>query len=191
LTKLIKFDGILCFDFEASSFNKSSYPVEIGTCDPVTLEVWSSLIRREPGWTDWSWEAETIHGISKRDLEAAPSASVVASEFARRAKERLVLSDAPQLDARWLLSLMRSVGERGPFWIADLWEAAGLIVRDNKGSKEHFDIAFNEAEDLKGVRHRAGPDAHRNAFLIAALMRRYRCGSALSVPETSIIRLSL
>jgi len=54
-------------DFEASLLSKHSYPIEI-----IWVFEWRSrtfLIKPAPGWTDWSAEAEAIHGISPEFLQ--------------------------------------------------------------------------------------------------------------------------
>jgi hypothetical protein len=55
-------------DFEASSLNKDSYPVEVAWVFEDGRSR-SFLIRPAPGWTDWSAEAEAIHGISRDQLD--------------------------------------------------------------------------------------------------------------------------
>jgi DNA polymerase III epsilon subunit-like protein len=54
-------------DFEASSISNKSYPIEVGW----VFEDGSGedfLIRPEQSWTDWSANAQAIHGITKMML---------------------------------------------------------------------------------------------------------------------------
>lgn len=51
-------------DFEASSLSKQSYPIEVAWVFEDGRHR-SHLIRPTPEWTDWSHEAEQIHGISR------------------------------------------------------------------------------------------------------------------------------
>ncbi len=74
---------LVFLDFEASSLSKQSYPVEVAW----VFEDGRSrafLIRPAPDWTDWSSEAEAIHGISRELLEKEDVAvSIIADEMVK------------------------------------------------------------------------------------------------------------
>src|SRR6478735_11535161 len=59
---------IVFLDFEASSLSKHSYPVEIAWVFEDGRSR-SFLIKPKSGWTDWSADAEKIHGISRDRLQ--------------------------------------------------------------------------------------------------------------------------
>lgn len=56
------------FDIEASSLGPDSYPIEVGWVSvKPNDEIVSGamLIKPAADWTDWSQEAEAVHGISR------------------------------------------------------------------------------------------------------------------------------
>lgn len=58
---------LVFLDFEASSLNKRSYPIEVGwILEGGRSE--SRLIRPAPDWTDWGPAAEGIHHIDRSML---------------------------------------------------------------------------------------------------------------------------
>jgi hypothetical protein len=66
-------------DFEASSLSKRSYPGEIAWVFEDARSP-SFCIKPAQGWTDWSTEAEALHGIFRQQLESygvdVPSSSM-------------------------------------------------------------------------------------------------------------------
>ena len=65
---------IVFLDFEASSLSKHSYPVEIAWVFEDGRSR-SFLIKPKSGWTDWSADAEKIHGISRDRLQEKEATS--------------------------------------------------------------------------------------------------------------------
>ena len=59
---------IVFLDFEASSLARRGFPIEIAWVFE-TGEAESHLIRPAADWTEWSAEAESIHGIPRASLE--------------------------------------------------------------------------------------------------------------------------
>jgi hypothetical protein len=97
-------------DFEASSLARHSYPIEVAwVFEDGSGE--SHLIRPAPDWTDWSYAAETIHGICRSTLEAEGEPH---GDVARRMIEVLTGHDlhasAPSWDGKWLSALLRAAG---------------------------------------------------------------------------------
>lgn len=97
-------------DLEASSLHHDSFPIEIGwVFEDGSGE--SFLIRPEPGWKDWSSDAQALHGLC---METLLREGLPATEVARRAadalKGRLVVSDAPGADQKWLDRLTEVAG---------------------------------------------------------------------------------
>ncbi len=97
-------------DFEASSLCKGGFPVEVAWVFE-TGEAESHLIRPAPDWTEWSAEAEAVHGIPRARLEAEGRP---VAEVAQRAVEVLsghrLYASAPSWDGKWLSRLLRGGG---------------------------------------------------------------------------------
>lgn len=97
-------------DFEASSLGKHSYPIEIAW----VLEDGRSrsmLIRPELGWTDWSQDAERVHGISRHLLETEGIAvEDVVGELMTELVGHDLLASSPSWDGKWLSVLLRAGG---------------------------------------------------------------------------------
>jgi len=112
--------GPAFIDFEASSLNLiTSYPIEVGVCLPDgSLHSW--LIRPHGLWQDWSESAETIHGISRAqlELEGQPVHNV-----ARQLNQLLtdqVFCDAWTFDSFWLHRLYRAAGATAGFQLESI-----------------------------------------------------------------------
>lgn len=101
---------LVFLDFEASSLSKKSYPIEIAWVFEDGRSR-SFLIRPAPGWTDWSTEAEAIHGISRQMLatEGVAISTIVAKMVATLSGHELYAS-APSWDGKWLSTLLRAAG---------------------------------------------------------------------------------
>lgn len=101
---------IAFIDFEASSLGDKSYPIEVAWIFEDGRSQ-SHLIKPAQDWTDWSDEAENIHGIS-RDLLASDGVSHV--DVAQAMVESLVghalYASAPSWDGKWLSVLLRAAG---------------------------------------------------------------------------------
>jgi hypothetical protein len=103
-------------DFEASSLAEGSFPIEVAWVDQVGQGE-RYLIRPAPDCTDWSGEAEMLHGIGRQDLVrhgtpyeqvARRAVKVLAAEDVR------VFSDSPPFDGRWLQHLLAAAGVTTP-----------------------------------------------------------------------------
>jgi hypothetical protein len=101
---------IVFIDFEASSLSKTSYPVEVGWVFEDG-RAFSCLLLPAPNWTDWSDEAQSIHGISRKELQR-DGMEVVA--VARKMLDTLsghdLFASAPSWDGKWLSALLRAGG---------------------------------------------------------------------------------
>ena len=103
--------GMLVFlDFEASSLAGKSYPIEVAWVFEDGRSR-SSLLRPTPGWTDWSADAERIHGISRDrlDIEGAAVAAI-AHEMVETLSGHALYASAPSWDGKWLSVLLRAAG---------------------------------------------------------------------------------
>jgi len=82
-------DLMTCFiDFETSSQNADSWPIEVGLATIVDNEtrVWGSLIRPSAHWdtNDWNSVFQKIHGIEFEDLREAPVPADVVDQLLMR-----------------------------------------------------------------------------------------------------------
>jgi DNA polymerase III epsilon subunit-like protein len=176
---------LLFINFEASSIGVGSFPIEVGWCH-LNGRGTSHLIRPDQSWTAWSLASQRIHGISREELQtkAAPVEQVAHSVAAALAPERaVVLSDAPLFDQFWLNKLLVQGGVPVTIPIVDLWELLGgktaTILRqagvpDRAVShliRETGAAARREVEARGPPRHRALPDAQRNAATWRTVVR--------------------
>ena len=157
----------MCIDFEASAL-ENGYPIEVGIADAATGTARAWLIRPEAAWLKgsiWSPASEAVHGISRAllDSEGEPPNTVWA-KLAAALAAKLVISDNPPFDSRWLSML---AGQVAVPTLEDLDGIAwGLAVRCGRRP----DIAWVKAEAEVWAKvptvHRAGPDALRNALIL-------------------------
>ena len=162
---------IVFLDFEASSLNRKSFPVEVAWVFE-TGEGESHLIRPQPDWTDWEAEAEGIHGLSRQRLERE---GMAADALARRMLEVLgphdLYASAPSWDGKWLSVLLRGGGQpRHALRLKDTEEArADLVARHlGPGRDEEARAILAEIERMgrdATPEHRALGDAERERQL--------------------------
>lgn len=101
---------IVFLDFEASSLSKHSYPIEIAWVFEDGRSR-SFLIRPHPGWTDWSDDAEKIHGITRERLQQEGSnVELVAREAVSELSGNDLYATSPSWDGKWLSALLRGGG---------------------------------------------------------------------------------
>src|SRR3569623_856698 len=96
--------------FEASSLADRSYPIEVGwvVADGAGE---AHLIRPAPEWTDWSDEAQAIHGIDRAELLAkGTSHEEVAHRMVDVLTGHTLCASAPSWDGKWLSALLRAAG---------------------------------------------------------------------------------
>ena len=170
-------------DFEASSLSAQSWPIEIGLSwiERDTLQTWHSLIRPAPEWNlaDWSPQSAAVHGIPIASLEGAPSALNVAQEFLKVLRDRRLVSDAPEFEARWLSRLLMVNGEDQVPLIEDFDGVSFAMY-----SGYALDIVY-ETVGRRPAPHRAGPDSARLArgWLLAA---RLQAPGASKAPQSRL-----
>lgn len=157
-------------DFEASSLNASSYPIEVGWIrEDGSGEAY--LIRPEADWTDWSCEAYELHGISREKLLAEGlTAACVARRVSSVLSEHDLFSDAPAQDTYWLTVLL-DTANLPTMRLRDSYEAFAAACRPltrrfhaslvTPLAQSIIATAENDAEVATERRHRAGDDAQR------------------------------
>jgi len=185
--RLVSIIPLLRFiDIEASAGGPEGWPIEIGWSvvapgiEPVS---WSSLIRPDDSWEDcWSHHSQKIHGITRQELEVAPSAALVARKIiaALAAPGVIVISDSPKNDQPWLDRLLSAAGQPpGTIRIISPGAAFNDFVPPEKikAMKDYL-------RDNKGP-HRAGEDAVRLAHAILAGPLDFLYAPALESQEIS------
>jgi hypothetical protein len=165
--------SVLCIDLEASSLGPNGFPIEVAVAAVATGEVCSWLIRPARLWIErgtWDDDAEALHGLSLVQLLAeGVDPSEVIAELSGLLWGAVVLSDNMRHDTGWLRALYSAAGvasipaeiESFQDYIAAL--AATLIDPHATTAAETW------ASALIPARHRAGPDAQRNAAIVRRL----------------------
>lgn len=155
-------------DFEASSLNKRSYPIEVGWVGEDG-DGEAHLIRPAPDWIDWDVSAEAVHGISRAQLiaEGEPHEAVCA-RLIELFDGNLVHASAPSWDGHWLSVLLRAAGKpRHLLRLTDTEVAFVEAARERLGL--HADaiqvaelvVQARAAVEATPATHRALPDARR------------------------------
>lgn len=148
-------------DFEASSLSDQSWPIEVGLSwlEMGEVRTWSSLIRRAVGWdhSDWSAQSAAVHGIALNDLQDAPSVFVVAAGLITNLAGRVLVSDAPKFETRWLSRLFETGGLGALPTVEDFHEVSSACFSGLALEMLH------ETLERRSAPHRAGPDSARLA----------------------------
>lgn len=161
-------DNLVFLDFEASGLEPGSWPIEIGLAqirDEDGVSINSCLICPHKTWPEslWSPASAQVHGISRAELNGAFSAEVIAADFLELLIGKVIVSDAPEFDQRWLDMLAELLEPMPHFVVRDFdWVIAPFGFAGVKRAYETLDALPS--------RHRAGDDAARlaQAWLAAA-----------------------
>tara|TARA_R110002110_G_scaffold296310_2_gene510540 strand:- start:382 stop:894 length:513 start_codon:yes stop_codon:yes gene_type:complete len=148
-------------DFEASSLSEESWPIEVGLSWLEASEVltWSTLIRPANDWdlSDWAPQSAAVHGIVFEELEDAPTADKVVGDLLKNLGDRVLVSDAPEFETRWLSRLMKAGSQVAIPTIEDYHRVSFASF-----SGLALDMLY-EALERSRAPHRAGPDSARLA----------------------------
>jgi hypothetical protein len=141
-------------DVEASGFGPHSYPIEVGVVKG-NGDRYCSLIRPEPDWTEWSEDAESLHGISREVLQRkGKSIQQVCAELNHFLLDETVYSDAIGHDQRWLMRLFYSAE------IIQHFKVSAIETITSLGQLEVWDETRLQVQTELGLaRHRASSDA--------------------------------
>jgi len=99
-------------DLEASSLRSNSYPIEVAWnfADDSIESYLISPVGIEQ-WTDWSTESQGIHGIRRQELiEKGRDPAWICARMNQQLEGKVVYSDNPEWDGRWLEELFRIAG---------------------------------------------------------------------------------
>jgi hypothetical protein len=169
--------SIAFLDFEASSLDAGSYPIEVGWAVPERHTSESYLILPHPDWTDWDLAAQGVHGISRQMLFTHGVAGpAVLAQLSCDLAGRTVYTDAPAEDAYWLARLFQACGQPPSFSLCD---AMRLFSEMAAVTGDDLEVARREVGHQFPTRHRAGPDA---AYLCALWYRLANGREALQGP---------
>lgn len=117
---------IITIDFEASSLDDGTYPIEVGVCrwsaPDRPIEGWSTLIVPIPAWRDhgsWSPASQEVHGIRREELDTGmtPTQAVIALNTIVGTKT--ASCDGGPYDLNWARMLAGASGVRATFQIGD------------------------------------------------------------------------
>lgn len=166
----IPFLSVAFLDFEASSLDPDSWPIEVGlSWIDLNLEVqtYHSLIKPVPEWPEHAWSSASaaVHNIPRRALDEAPDVTEVAEGLLKALDGRIMLSDAPSFERHWLDRLFAAASVTDHVTIED-FDAITL----GAFSSHALDHLY-EHLDCRKAPHRAGPDSARCATTWLAGMR--------------------
>lgn len=161
---------VVAIDFEASSLDADSYPIEVGIArwrgPEERIETWSTLIRPPAEWRSrrWSLASQEIHGIRPEDLEGGID-PVDALRRLNSLAGRMTFCDGGQSDLRWLGGLEDAAGIDATFLLRDA-DALGSILHARRWRR------MARWLDRAKARHRAADDAERIIRALAVSLNR-------------------
>lgn len=148
-------------DIEASGLHPDSYPIEVGVYNVDNPEdSFSFLIKPDPTWTYWNYNAQDVHGLSRAYIEED---GISIYQACRILNERLgdcVLSDAVAFENMWLSTLFETANAEPQFTVESVYDYINLM-----------DLGDFETEMFSDARpHRALDDAR----IIGECVRKFR-----------------
>lgn len=160
-------------DFEASSLRSASYPIEVAWNAPDgSIEAHLISPAGIPRWTDWSVEAEKLHGISRALLlrDGKPPAWIC-----RRMNHQLagtmVYSDDPDYDGAWLAELFAASLCGGPaFTVQSVDDFLMRLVGPRLGGRVQ---GLPQMEAMRQAARRQVAGRHRAAWDVQYLVTLY------------------
>ncbi|MDY6947270.1 MAG: hypothetical protein SXG53_16285 [Pseudomonadota bacterium] len=159
---------IQTIDFEASSLDDGTYPIEVGvarwTSPDRPIESWSSLISPPSDWTrygSWSTRSVGIHGISRDELTRGLQPDEVMRHLNTILGKDMAYCDGGAFDRHWLAMLQHAAGRTATF---DLGDFAMLTLKLPHAGHQRLSSWLQASPPP----HRARQDAER---LIKAMAR--------------------
>jgi len=129
-------------DFEASSWDHHSYPIEVGLAfwpsPDEPIYGWSTLIKPAEKWTrvgDWSLNMETVHGISMTELlkTGTPVDRVAATLNKMLGSERIAWCGGDMYDIQCTGKLFEAAKATPVFYLGgwhDILDMVGPAMRE-------------------------------------------------------------
>ena len=163
-------------DFEASSLDAGSYPIEVGWVDTKGHGE-SYLIKPQPNWRGWSAKAEAVHKISYATLlrDGKPADFVARRALAVLNNAHYIISDHPAFEDYWMTVLLDVIGAKplkfDQFSSMIGFEISRMLTLDQTPPNT-ADVLWEEGEKIAAAasegaqmalqtRHRALADAER------------------------------
>jgi hypothetical protein len=141
-------------DVEASGFNDSSYPIQIGWFDSKYFRGKEYLIAPFPTWTDWCESAEMVHSIPRQLLTTQGlNPFQVCRSLNNDLGDTTVYCDALVFDRFWLARLFDEANINQTFSLASIESLMGnkidevneeleLIERHHTALKDAMALAY-------------------------------------------------
>jgi hypothetical protein len=167
-------DTCPCFlDLEASGFGSGSYPISVAWNDHRgTIERLLISPASVPSWTDWDADAEKVHGLDRERLQRNGwSAAYVAGILNQSLDGRIVYTDAPEFDSRWIDRLFAAVDIPRSFTIQ---HADDLFLPLLQRSHELQWQAVARLDALKGRIRAVVPGHHDAGYDVGYLLQVWR-----------------
>ena len=158
---------LFTIDFEASSLDIGTYPIEVGVCRWLSpesqIEGWSTLIRPLPEWEangSWSPASQAVHGIQRAELETGVTATEAIIALNTILAGHIAYCDGGSHDLHWARMLARGSAVAPTFAIGDFDHLA--LCADQPGYRQ-----LVRWLDRAPTRHRARDDAERLMIALA------------------------
>ncbi len=168
---------LFTIDFEASSLDSGTYPIEVGICrwqsPDVSIEGWSTLIKPIPDWTahgSWSTASAQVHGIERHQIDGGMTPTSTVAALNEILGDRAAYCDGGPHDLNWARMLAKASTVPASFRIGDFDMLTGTLPLPA------YKLMVN-ALDSNVPRHRARDDAER-------LMKAFACGLGFSLRES-------
>jgi hypothetical protein len=157
-------------DFEASSLSGESYPIEVAwSLADGSIESHLISPSEVADWTDWEMEAQSVHGISREELVAGGKSPLwVARRMNEQLAGKVVYTDAPRFDGRWLNRLFDACNLEPDFTLADSDDLlVDLVCPDIAGRV----YGLVKLWQMKQEARRLVPNRHRAAWDVEYLVK--------------------
>jgi hypothetical protein len=165
--------SVLCIDLEASSLGPNGFPIEVAVAAVATGAVSSWLIQPPRLWIErgtWDDDAEALHGLSLAQLLAEGLApNKIIAELSGLLWGAVVLSDNMRHDSGWLRALYSAAGVASIPTEIESFQDYATALATTLVDPQATGAAETWASTLIPTRHRAGPDAQRNAAILRRL----------------------
>jgi hypothetical protein len=160
-------------DFEASSLRSASYPIEVAWNAPDgRIEAYLISPAGIPRWTDWSVEAEKLHGISRALLRTEGKPPVwICRRMNHQLAGTIFYSDDPEYDGTWLAELFTATFAGAPaFTIQHADDLLMSLIGPRLGGRIQ---ALPHLEAMKQAARRQVVGRHRATYDVQYLVTLY------------------
>lgn len=170
-------------DFEASSLSRThSYPIEVAwNYEDGSIE--SHLISPASiaDWTNWDPESEKVHNIPRDELiQNGKEPQWVCHRMNEKLAGKIVYTDAPHFDGRWLARLFSVFDDEPAFEIGDINDLIIKILSPHIEGRAHW---LTEAWNLRVEARKRCPRQHRAAWDVEYLMEWWKLANGRKSSE--------